>query len=73
MSKYTDRIADEQDFLDTLREFKIKVDGYPHNEWVKSSDIWVGIGDTSYGPFLKTAAKAFVRGYVAGVMSERKP
>lgn len=68
----SDRLDDEQNFLALLREFKITVDGFPHSTWVKFSNIYVGIGDTSYGSFTKAQAIAFVRGYVAGVMRERE-
>lgn len=68
----SDRRADDQDFMDLLKEFNIKVDGFPHNEWVRTDRIWVGIGDTSYGSFSKPQAIAFVRGYVAGVTDTRK-
>lgn len=64
---------DEQNFLDLRNEFKIKIDGMPHNVWLRTSNIYVGIGDTSYGSFTKAQAIAFVRGYVAGRMHNGGP
>lgn len=63
-----DKTDDEQAFMDLLKEFKIQVDGFPHNTWVKLSNIYIGIGDTSYGSFTKASAISFVHGYVAGRM-----
>ncbi len=69
----TNASDDDQTFLDLLREFNIKVDGFPRNAWVKSSNIYVGIGDTSYGSFTKAQAISFVHGYIAGRMHDGGP